>query len=55
MREYILDALKATLAVAVLFGLPLSEAQLAGVVLALAAWSLVLQGLADRRRRKAQP
>ena len=31
-------AVQATLAVAVLFGLPITEAQLAGIVLAVAAW-----------------
>lgn len=31
-------AIQTTLAVAVLFGLPLTEAQLAGLVVALAAW-----------------
>ena len=38
----VVAALQATLAVAVLFGLPITEAQLAGIVMAVAAWLAVV-------------
>lgn len=46
----ILDAVKATIAVAILFGLPLSQDQFAGLMVAAAAWGIVAVAINDRRR-----
>lgn len=46
---YITQAVQATLAAAVLFGLPLSQDQQAGVVALIAAWGIVWLAFNDRK------
>lgn len=48
---YITQAVQATLAALVLFGLPLSQDQQAALVAVVAAWGIVWIALNDRRKR----